>query len=218
MLHFLHIGKTGGSAIKHALEPYARTGSYVITLHPHRTRLRDVPSGEKIVFFLRDPVSRFLSSFYSRKREGRPRYYRPWSEEERAAFERFSTPHELATALSSEEEDVKAAAIKAMRSIKHVKSSYWDWFENETYFLVRSGDVLFVGLQERLNDDFERLKKKLGLPPMAELPQSDVEAHRAPPDEDLHLGEEGLHNLRTWYARDYAFLELCAALTSPAPE
>ena len=38
----------------------------VVHLHRHAVRLRDVPVGEKFFFFVRDPVSRFVSGFHSR--------------------------------------------------------------------------------------------------------------------------------------------------------
>jgi len=77
LIHFLHIGKTGGSAIKYALTQYSVSGRYAIYLHSHNFRLRDVPIGESVFFFLRDPISRFKSGFYSRQRQGQPRYFVP---------------------------------------------------------------------------------------------------------------------------------------------
>ena len=68
-LHFLHIGKTGGTAVKHALKPVAAAGH--LMLHGHDVRLHDVAPGEQVFFFLRDPLSCFVSAFYSRQREGR---------------------------------------------------------------------------------------------------------------------------------------------------
>ncbi len=45
--------------------------------------LRNITEGEGIIFFLRDPTSRFVSGFYSRQRQGQPRYYSPWSSDEK---------------------------------------------------------------------------------------------------------------------------------------
>jgi hypothetical protein len=58
-VHFLHLPKTGGTAIKFAIEPYLMRGLYVILTHPHEFKLRDVPTGERVCFVLRDPVARF---------------------------------------------------------------------------------------------------------------------------------------------------------------
>jgi|688.fasta_scaffold455285_2 hypothetical protein len=51
--HFLHIGKTGGTAVQQALEPHLHAGKYAIVLEPHATRLADVPPGEAVFFLLR---------------------------------------------------------------------------------------------------------------------------------------------------------------------
>ena len=59
-VHFLHIGKTGGSAIKYALKSYSSNARYAIYIHNHNFILRDVPKGEGVVFFLRDPIERFI--------------------------------------------------------------------------------------------------------------------------------------------------------------
>jgi hypothetical protein len=57
--HFLHVGKTGGTAVKHALQPIA--ARFGIVLHPHPTTLPEVPAGEFFFFFLRDPAARFAT-------------------------------------------------------------------------------------------------------------------------------------------------------------
>lgn len=208
-VHLLHLGKTGGSAVKYAIE-HCRNPHlcYVIYLHAHETTLRDVPHGHKFFFFLRDPISRFVSGFYSRQRQGRPRYFMRWTPGEAAAFARFDTPNALALALSSADSAGRQAAEEAMRSILHVRDSYWKWFESRDYFLSRVPDLFFIGFQEQLADDFEVLRNKLFLPCLA-LPEDDVHAHRNPPELDRSLEPAAITNLNRWYADDFAFVELC---------
>ena len=207
-IHFLHIGKTGGTAVKHALRQ-AEDHRYGMFLHPHGVRLRDVPEGERVIFFVRDPISRFVSAFHSRKRQGQPRYFSPWSPGERVAFQRFGTPNELAAALSSPDLDVREGAVQAMNSIEHVRDSYWNWFENEDYLRSRMPDILFIGFQEHLDRDFGALRSKLGLSPAVNLPLDDVAAHRNPRGLDTHLDDAAVENLRDWFKTDYQFVELC---------
>ncbi len=209
LVHFLHIGKTGGSAIKLALKQSSTNSRYTFRYRPHQINLKDVPEGEKVVFFLRDPISRFISGFYSRLRQGRPKYTSPWSEAEKAAFECFHTPKQLALALSSDNKEQKINAEKAMESIRHVKHSYWRWFDNEAYLRRRQADVFFIGRQEHLNKDFEILKEKLGVTDSVQLPDNDVEAHRNPPNLDKTLNTVAIENLRCWYKDDYLFINLC---------
>ena len=206
-LHFLHIGKTGGTAIKHALQPVAATAN--IVLHPHRVRLGDVPPGECVFFFLRDPLSRFVSAFYSRRREGRPRYVVPWSAEEAAAFARFHTPNELANGLSSISAAERKKADRAMRDIPHVNNRYWDWLIDPAYLQSRAGDIFFIGLQEHLADDFAIVRSRLGISEHVRLPDDDVDAHRNPASLDRTLDEQATRNLAAWYADDFVAIREC---------
>ena len=217
-VHFLHIGKTGGTAIKFAINE-AQSGEtpFPIHLHPHRFVLRDVPEGESFMFCLRDPVTRFVSAFYSRQREGRPRYPGRWTPEEGEAFGRFKTAGALALALSSSDPEEAQFAHAAMRNIGHVRNGYWTWFENEEYFRSRERDLFFIGFQERLADDFEILKSKLGLPRHLALPGDDVQAHVNPRGLDRTLRDEAVANLHRWYAADFRFVDLCHELIQENP-
>ena len=141
----------------------------------------------------------------------------PWRPEERAAFVRFSTPNELALALSSADREEAEAGRAAMRHIRHVRDSYWKWFENEEYFRSRERDLFFIGFQERLSADFEILKSRLGLPRGSSLPDDDVEAHRNPRSLDRSLREEAVENLRGWYEADFRFVELCNRMIRENP-
>lgn len=212
LVHFLHIGKTGGTAVKEALAQHTTSGKHVLALHLHNYKLRDVPSGEKVVFFLRDPISRFVSGFLNQQRQGLPRYFSAWTKEEGHAFSRFSSPNELALALSSLDLEQRTAAEAAMRAIKHVRSSVWDWFADPAYFTSRASDILFIGFQERLDDDFEHLKSILGLPGSIRLPGKETESHRTPGVANKHLDDDAKSNLHRWYAADYAFLDLCSSI------
>lgn len=198
--HFLHVGKTGGTAVKHALAPVA--DRHGITLHRHGTRLADLPPGERAFFFLRDPVDRFVSAFHSRQRRGWPRTDIAWSEAERAAFERFETPNALAEAIGTD-----PAARAAMAGIRHVCWPQARWTGRPEALLSRRGDVLLAGRCETLGRDVTRLSDLLGLDEPLKLPGDDLSAHRSPPGLDRRLSERARAALRDWYALDYAVLE-----------
>jgi hypothetical protein len=209
--HLLHIGKTGGNALKHALRPYNTSGALDIVFHPHAVRLSDVPVGESVLFMLRDPVDRFVSGFNSRRRRGRPLNNFEWTQDEAAAFTAFPTANELAEALSVAEDRRRAAAVGAMRGIYHVKSSYADWLVDFDYLGSRRDDISWVGLTSRLADDFERLKQILGLPIECVLPGDPVASHRRLDADETCLSPVGIKNIERWYAADYPFLTYFAA-------
>ncbi|SEH08286.1 Stf0 sulphotransferase [Candidatus Venteria ishoeyi] len=207
-IHFLHIGKTGGSALKFALKDFLETDNYSLELHGHNTSLKDIPKGELVIFFLRDPVSRFISGFYNRKRKGQPRYCFEWTSIEKELFEHFMTPNQLAISLGDEQSDDHELAVMSMENVQHFKA-YSNWYVNFEYFQSRIDDILFIGFQESLNSDFFALKNILDIPDHIELPSDHVTAHKNPDSLNIVINETGLLALNNWYSDDFKFIYLC---------
>ena len=172
-VHFVHVGKTGGTAIKRALTnrrlaywneeradrvpetPFGR-----IRLHNHDFTMTEVPPGDHVFFCVRDPIARFLSGFYSRLTKGQPRYYFEWTEAEREAFEAFPTPQKLATALASDDAGERGLAQSAMRHIRHL--GFMDKnIGTPRQLRARLGQILFIARQETPSSDWEQLKSVL---------------------------------------------------------
>jgi hypothetical protein len=210
--HFLHIGKTGGSALKAALQPVAQAGRYELMLHQHWTRLDHVPAGDKLFFVIRDPVDRFVSGFNSRQRRGLPRYEVPWTPEEALAFEEFTSADSLGRALFSSDPDLRWRARRAMTSIGHVRTSYWHWFHHRYAMEKRAGDLLLAIWFDDLSRSLPRLSELLGLPDTLVLAADEVTSHRSPARVDRALSDAARTNLEHWYEADYAFLDQCSEL------
>jgi hypothetical protein len=233
----VHIGRTGGTAIKYALRseglayrrqrdaagvpetPYGK-----IRVHPHRFHLADVPPGDFAFFCIRDPIERFFSGFYSRLNKGQPRHYYEWSKRERTAFEAFPTPQLLVAALHADDDDERRRAMAAMRSIRHLASI--ERFVGTPWQLRRRLDqVVYIAAQETLNSDWEQLKSMLGLPPDVALPSEGRAAYRREGSLDTTLDDAGVKALRRWYRRDYRLIRYCMQVRTlrgwglePAPE
>ena len=210
--HFLHPGKTAGTAVKFALNNAPPPEHYQVLLHTHGVRMVDLPKHDKFFFVVRDPVDRFVSGFSSRQRQGRPRHNTPWTPDEQRAFERFTTPQALADALAGRGEE-RAAAVDAMSSIQHVRSSYWYWFSDPTTFRARAHDVLFIGFQDSLDDQMSLLAERLGLESLA-VPTDDVKANRSTSSAPPPLTPEARSVLADWYSTDYEFLAMCRELAA----
>src|SRR3954468_17466545 len=95
VVHMLHVGKTGGTAVQMALHNVPKPADLQLQMYGHGISLSDIPPNDDIFLFLREPLARFASGFEMRRREGRPRHYRPWTPAERRAFSRFDTPESL---------------------------------------------------------------------------------------------------------------------------
>lgn len=210
IIHFLHIGKTGGTAIKAAFNAYPFFlriyNDKALIFHNHSCHLRHLKPGENFVVFIRDPVSRFVSGFNSRLRQGRPRRFVPWSYGERRAFKSFSSPEELALSLKSSDINLHRKAVQAMNSIEHVCSFQSDWFgEKKSEIEARKSDLVLMGRQESLNRGFDKLKRVLNIGNDIKLPDSPLKAHRSPDKLKDRLSQEGKEAVESWYERDYLF-------------
>jgi hypothetical protein len=221
-VHFIHVSKAGGTALRFAIRSArARAGGKLVSPwgevwgHDHRFRFADLRRGHKAVFALRDPVSRFLSGYYSRLRKGAPRYFIEWSAKEAQAFEWFPTPQALAEALA-ESGEARRRAEFAMGAIAHVSRPMTYWTGKPSYLRRRLDKVLYVARQETLEEDWEKLKELLDIPRDQMLPKDDVRAHRTAyaPDDDRTLSDRALEALHAWYADDYALLEIAEDVRS----
>jgi hypothetical protein len=214
-VHFLHVPKTGGTALNEALSPEIAEGRAV--WHGHDVRLCDLPTDLPIVFFLRQPLSRFISGFNSRLRQGGPRYQEfPWTKEQAEIFKEFRSPNELAENLSASDQAVQARTMSAFGHIGLIKS-YRYWFTGVREVRQRLPQLLLIGLQESLDADFVRLKSLMSLPSDISLPSDDVRAHRSPASDGRSLSALAIRNLNAHYAWDLQFYdEICALRNSMA--
>lgn len=211
--NFLHIPKSGGSAIKNALRGNLKTDRYRIHLRGHSCRLDEIPMGDKFFFCLRSPEKRFVSAFNGKQIDDN-RWQHTKYAAETAALERFHTANHLAESLSSSDLQTRQAAEQAMVSIEHVNTFYLDWFVSKDYFLSRLPDALYIGFQENLASDFDDIKQILGLPETVSLPplnsaRSNAIASKLERKPDTTLTAQARENLAQWYADDYDFFEFC---------
>jgi hypothetical protein len=211
----LHIGKTGGTAVRTPLRDLVKAKQLKgVKLPGHDYGIRDViaeGADAKAVFFIRDPVSRFISGFNSRLRKGLPRHFKDWSKGETRAFAVFKTPNELAEALYSWWPLKRRAARKAMNAMRHTRWGY-TYYLGSIGLLEREKDrILFIGAQESLDSDFEILKVVLELPADCTLPQDEVAAHRTPDGYEKRVSDRGRRNLERYYRQDYKIYNWCKA-------
>jgi hypothetical protein len=201
-VNLLHIGKTGGTALGHVLQ---QRDDVEFVYSGHNATIDQIPPGENVIVPLRDPVSRFVSGFNSRLRQGAPRYQVPWTPREERIFGWFPTPDALARSLSSLNPRTRRRARRAMSAIAHVRTHLWDYLVDRETVQRRRDDIVGVCFQERLQEDLDAMLERLGLAPRP-LPTDEVVAHRSPAGENRELSSRGERNLRRWYREDYECL------------
>jgi hypothetical protein len=224
LVHFVHIGKTGGTALKRGLRnagfafwradkadeatptPFGR-----IQLKHHGFKLADVPAGDYAFFCVRDPIDRFISAFYARLAQGRPRYDVPWNDVEREAFAVFQTPQQLGAALVSADPDECEFARRAMRGIKHLRATQVALGGRHHLWATRH-QILYIARQETLDDDWQHIKALFGIPDEAELPSGSKAANRRVDPVDTSLDDTALQALRDWYRHEYRLVDYCEAM------
>lgn len=179
---------------------------FYFAIHTHLVRLRELPPDDDYIFSVRDPIERFYSGFYSRKRKGQPSLFAEWTPEEEWAFAKFSEANDLAEALSAEDEEIRCAALSAMKAIGHVRTMHLDWFDNPYKVFYGQRQPLMVLRQKSLGSDFRALARWLNLPSSVELPDDPVMAHRNDYSKTPPLSHVAQENLKLWYAYDIAFV------------
>lgn len=210
-IHFLHIGKCAGTQIRNISEQLlALKAERRIVKHSHDVFLKDLPRQAEYFFSIREPISRFRSGFYSRKRKGAPRLHREWTQYERPAFADFEHANDLAESLFAEgERGLKAWA--AMKSIRHTAQNQADWFFWYGTFLDVRPPVWIIR-QERFDEDLEVFLRRAKLESHGaslELARDSLEAHANDYSGLPPLSERAKDNLRRWYAQDIEFYRMC---------
>lgn len=198
MLNYIHIAKTGGTAVKHALR--ARP-DLEVAMHQHVTSLNQIPSGQPIFFTIRHPVDRFISGFNSRLRRGQPRHDVAWTEGEERAFTAFQTPNALAEGLSAEDDDRRAAAEAAMTAISHALPVTY-WLQSPESLAARESDIAMICDIRSLNADVSLLSDMMGWDPKLELSENPVVAHATPDGFETKISITARRNLLSWYEED----------------
>ena len=208
-VHVLHIAKTGGTTLHVMLKQHKirRTADRrPLIVHNHKTTLADVLARHRknqAVFFLRDPLARFVSGFNSRLREGQPQKHVAWKPEEAVAFTYFSNANDLAEALSSNRQLVQDRAYFAFGALPHARNRYTYYFQNPEYLSRRIDRVAFIGFQETYADDVKRLFSVLGVGDEVSV----LHLHQAPATDSTDLSRRATRNLRRWFADDIALYE-----------
>lgn len=207
-VHFLHVGKCAGTAIKDlATRINALPNGPRILAHGHSKKLAELPCDATYFFSVRHPVSRFVSAFSMRKRKEQPRLYREWTAGEQEAYELFPEANDLAESLFAPAAAGKAA-FAAMQSIGHMSFQHGLFKVRD---VLSARPPLCVLRQEKLAADVAHLLRLLGVDQEVGLPADSTRAHRNDYSQTPPLSGKAIENLTAWYAVDIEYYRLIDA-------
>ncbi|WP_176273358.1 sulfotransferase family 2 domain-containing protein [Altererythrobacter lutimaris] len=209
-IFFLHIGKNAGTQVRQLCEQVQAKGHAEFVRVRHGDKFSVLPDGARYFFSVRSPSARFKSGFYSRKRKGAPRLYNEWSAHEAEAFAHFEHASDLAESLF-EETTRGRLAWAAAQSITHTAMQQSDWF-SQYGFALELHPPIWIIRQEHFNADFDKLLERAGIAlRLADLSiaQDQKLAHSTDYTATPELSAKAQNNLERWYARDFAFYNLC---------
>lgn len=204
-IHYLHIGKTAGNQIKFRCAQIEQHNPQLrFVMHSHAMTLRKIRDNQRYFFSIRQPLSRFTSAFYERKRQGRDGG-NTWSADEALAFARYPHAVDLAEAIFDEGESGRTARA-AMHSIGHLRKLHHEWFFPYGYFLEHRPPI-WILRQENFEHDFARFVQELGVSPMQFQEADPALAKSTSYDKIPALTAKAKRNLSKWYEVDIRFYD-----------
>ena len=211
-LIFIHIGKNAGTHINNISSKInALQSEYKIISARHRGNLRDIPKRIPYFFSIRDPISRFKSAFYSRKRKGYPVYDSPHNRSESKAFSIFKEANDLAESLFRED-SIGEEAFWAMNSITHIKTHQFDRFSSVPSFLKYRPPIHIIRT-ENFKNDFSKFLLKTNIKVSIDelnLEKDKNSSHTTIYSDIPSLSELAKSNLKIWFKKDYYFYGICS--------
>ncbi len=209
IVHYLHIGKNAGSQLRYLFPKINEQDKVGILLRreSHKETLATIPPDARYFFSIRDPIARFRSGFYCRKRKGKPLYDVDWTPDEAVAFANFEHANDLAEALFLDTER-GLAATAAMRSVMHLAMNQVDWFPQRG-FLLETRPPVWILRTDQFESDLRILFDRLGIDADVQTTEDGVSSHRNDYSNVPKLSELAIANLRRWYAQDFAFCAMC---------
>ncbi len=152
---FLHIPKTGGSGVNAFGRSLHERGYHSPCVFSHGWKMEEILEhfpDIRISFVLRDPLSRMISGFNSRIRQGRPTYHSVWTPAEAAAFNLFPSIGRLLDAILADDEFSKSAVAYTMKAITHLRWNYAFYFKNPQTIRSHRGSFDLIGSMDHMDD------------------------------------------------------------------
>ena len=192
-LHYLHVGKTGGSELRKRFNIINDSGQFLILTRSHDITITDLPSDANYVISLRDPVKRFVSAYFSLKNIQNRKH----SLTEKEFFTDFPDINDLAIALGASNKN-NDLALRYMLSIRHLAQRQ-SAFVN--YIDIRQRPPAHIFRTETLDKDFKVFCEKYNLVDYKNI--GGYENASSPTNSESSLDPRLYKYIKQWYIDDY---------------
>ena len=154
-IFFFHISKCAGTALRDTFNEISSNSENKILRFGHAVKARHVNFMKKNRYLIniREPIDRFLSAFYDRKKS--KNLIDPV---EINCFKIFPDANLLGEALNSNDEKLINKAKFALTKIALVNHRYKDWFDIK---FLKTHQPYFIFEQENIQQDFKIFCKKI---------------------------------------------------------
>lgn len=197
-LHFIHIGKCGGSSLQEAirLSPVVQN-SYAKVLRSHVGGFKFVENCDYLIV-IRNPIERAISAFSWRKKlvvhDEHPEQVVRFPGE-REILNRYSSLERLAEALYFPETGIlNQLAARDFESIHHLRERI-SFYLNPLLPMLRRDNTLGIIVQERMNQDVKKILD-VNL-------TSDFKKNKDKLDSSRSMSSAAILNLKRYLAGDF---------------
>jgi hypothetical protein len=201
---FLHFGKTGGTFFTTSLSHYRHNLAHV---HHEDISLKRVCGQKCVVFFVRDPIDRWISGYYSRYRHGCPSHCSNWTQCEEEYFTKFPTVNSLAEALTETHTSTEKLLLKSAHNMVNCVGHLW---RNFAFYLkglkTEFNKIGYVGLTDNMTEDFQYFIKKFNFTQISKHTFEKIHPNLS--NKTNVLSEKGRQNLINLLVKDYYYMDL----------
>jgi len=206
---FFHLGKTGGGSVRQLLGPIRSQWVSVGhrgTLDEIQQQWPDLP----MVFFVRDPLTRFVSGFNNfRRAVVHKSTGKLPSDHQLVAYSLFATANDLAEGLVSHDEHTRSSAHWAIGRLGFLSNHLTANLGSPAIVDQHRPQIALIGLFERFDISIEAMRVALHLPASLQLPAEPSLAHRGLSHLPNQLSPMGRAAVTQWYRADIALYEHC---------
>lgn len=192
-IFFFHISKCAGTALRDVFNEINKNSNINILRFGHAVKSKHVNFSKKnrYVVNIREPLDRFLSAFYDRKRSKNL-----VNVDEIDCFKNFPDANKLAETLSANNFELRNKAIYAMKKIELVNHHYSHWFDLN---FIENNEPFFIFEQENIEEDFKRFCEKINYNKNINL--KIVNKNETFPEKPI-LTEKSINNLKRYLSDD----------------